>query len=171
MKKYVARQPIFDNRMKIYGYELLFRSGLEPYFRCEDPDLATASVVADSFLLFGLKVLTGGRRAFVNFTRNLLINDYAKVLPSDQVVIEILEWIPSDDRVVAACRDLRARGYMLALDDFALNIKHKPLLGLVDIVKVDFLRTTREHRQELVQSNRNRGIKFLAEKVETREPL
>jgi len=169
VKKYVARQPIFDNRMKIYGYELLFRAGLEPYFRCDDPDHATASVVADSFLLFGMKVLTGGKRAFVNFTRNLLINDYAKVLPSDQVVIEILEWIPPDDRVVAACRDLRARGYMLALDDFALNIKHKPMLGLVDIVKVDFRRTTKELRRELLQANLNRGIRFLAEKVETRE--
>jgi len=169
VKKYVARQPIFDSRMKIYGYELLFRSGLEPYFRGADPDVATASVVADSFLLFGMKVLTGGRRAFVNFTRNLLINDYAKVLPSDQVVIELLEWIPPDDRVVAACRDLRARGYMLALDDYVLNIKHRPLLGLVDIVKVDFRRTSKEHRQELVQSNRNRGIRFLAEKVETRD--
>jgi c-di-GMP-related signal transduction protein len=168
VKKFVARQPIFDNRMKIYGYELLFRSGLEPYFQCEDPDLATASVVVDSFLLFGMKMLTGGRRAFINFTYNLLINDYAKVLPSDQVVIEILESVPSDDRVVAACRDLRARGYMLALDDYGLNLKHKPLLGLVDIVKVDFRLTTSQHRQEMVLANRDRGIKFLAEKVETR---
>jgi hypothetical protein len=75
MKKFVARQPIFDTRMRIYGYELLFRAGLEPYFRCADPDLATSSVVVDGFLLFGMKTLTGGRRAFVNFTRTLLIND------------------------------------------------------------------------------------------------
>ena len=68
VKKFVARQPIFDNRMKIYGYELLFRAGLEPYFQCEDQDLATSSVVVDSYLLFGMKMLTGGRRAFINFT-------------------------------------------------------------------------------------------------------
>jgi c-di-GMP-related signal transduction protein len=168
MKRFIARQPIFNTRMKIYGYELLFRAGIEPYFRCENPDLATSSVVADSFLLFGMKTLTGGKRAFINFTQNLLISDYAKVLPSDQVVIEIVESIPPDEGIIAACRDLRARGYMLALDDFALNVKLKPFLGLVDIVKVDFQRITSEHRRELVQANQNRGIKFLAEKVETR---
>jgi c-di-GMP-related signal transduction protein len=168
MKKFVARQPIFNTRMKIYGYELLFRSGLEPYFRCSDPDLATSSVVVDTFLLFGMKKLTGGHRAFVNFTRNLLINDYARVLPSDQVVIEILESIAPDEKVVAACRDLRARGYMLALDDFALNVRHKPLLGLVDIVKIDFRQTTVSTRHELMRAYGNRKITFLAEKVETR---
>ena len=168
MKKFVARQPIFGAKMKIYGYELLFRSGLEPYFRCSDPDLATTSVVVDTFLLFGMKKLTGGRRAFVNFTRNLLINDYAKVLPSDQVVIEILESVTPDEQVVAACRDLRARGYMLALDDFALNVKHKPLLGLIDIVKIDFRQTTVPSRQDLMRTYGNRKVTFLAEKVETR---
>ncbi len=168
MKKFVARQPIFDRKLKIYGYELLFRAGLEPYFQCDDPDLATSSVIVDSYLLFGMKKLTGGRLAFVNFTRNLLVNNYAKVLPSDQVVLEILESVLPDDSVVEACRDLRARGYMLALDDFTLNVKHKPLLGLVDIVKVDFQRTTSRHRQDLLLGYGDRRLKFLAEKVETR---
>jgi c-di-GMP-related signal transduction protein len=168
MKRFVARQPIFDTKMKIYGYELLFRAGLEPYFRCDDPDLATSSVVVDGFLLFGMKTLTGGRRAFVNFTRNLLINDYAKVLPPEQVVVEILESVVPDEQVVAACRDLRARGYMLALDDFAFGIKHKPLVGLVDIVKIDFRQTTISGRQDLMHTYGDRRITFLAEKVETR---
>jgi c-di-GMP-related signal transduction protein len=168
MKRFVARQPIFDTKMKIYGYELLFRAGLEPYFRCDDPDLATSSVVVDGFLLFGMKTLTGGRRAFVNFTRNLLINDYARVLPPEQVVVEILESVVADEQVVAACRDLRARGYMLALDDFAFGIKHKPLVGLVDIVKIDFRQTTISGRQDLMHTYGDRRITFLAEKVETR---
>ena len=168
MKRFVARQPIFDTKMKIYGYELLFRAGLEPYFRCDDPDLATSSVVVDGFLLFGMKTLTGGRRAFVNFTRNLLINDYAKVLPPEQVVVEILESVVPDEQVVAACRDLRARGYMLALDDFAFGIKHKPLVGLVDIVKIDFRQMKVPGRRDLMHACGNRGITFLAEKVETR---
>jgi c-di-GMP-related signal transduction protein len=168
MKRFVARQPVFNTKMKIYGYELLFRSGLEPYFKCSDPDHATSSVVVDTFLLFGMNKLTGGRRAFVNFTRNLLINDYARVLPSDKVVIEILETVTPDEQVVAACRDLRARGYMLALDDFSLNVRHKPLLGLVDIVKIDFRNTTVPNRQDLMRTYGHRKLTFLAEKVETR---
>jgi len=167
MKKYVARQPIFDTQMGIYGYELLYRDGIEPYFHCEDGDYATSAVIADSFLLFGMKRLTGGTHAFVNFTRNLLTNGYAKILPPDQTVIEITESVTPDETVVAASRDLRARGYMLALDDFALDVKLKPFLGLVNIVKVDFQRTTSQQRQKLAEANRARGITFLAEKVET----
>jgi c-di-GMP-related signal transduction protein len=154
--------------MNIYGYELLFRAGLESFFRSDNPDLATSSVVVDSFLLFGMKALTGGRPAFVNFTRNLLINDYARVLPPEQAVIEILESVEPDGEVIEACRSLTARGYTLALDDFVLNDTFSPLVDLVSIIKVDFHRTTEESRQKLLKVYGRRGIRFLAEKVETR---
>ena len=37
---YVARQPIFTADEKVFGYELLFRDGVEDYFREKDVDAA-----------------------------------------------------------------------------------------------------------------------------------
>ena len=73
MKKFVARQPIFDGKKNIFGYELLFRSSLDNFFQSDQPDQASSRVVVDSFLLFGMQSLTGGRKAFLNFTHNLLV--------------------------------------------------------------------------------------------------
>ncbi len=169
MQKFVARQPILDSKENIFAYELFFRSGLESYFQSDNPDRASCSVVIDSFLLFGLQTLTHGRKAFLNFTRNLLLSHYATLLPSDQVVIEILETVEVDEELIAACKGLKKQGYQLALDDFVLSPERQPLTEVVDLIKVDFLKTPTKVCRELVRSYEPLGIAMVAEKVETRE--
>ncbi len=36
-KIFIARQPIFDLQQKVYGYELLFRSGFDNVFKTRGP--------------------------------------------------------------------------------------------------------------------------------------
>ena len=138
MKKFVARQPIFDPQQKVFAYELLFRSGLDNFFDANDPDQASTSVIVDSLLLMGMETLTGGDRAFINCTRNVLIKGYAALLPQDQVVLEILESVEPDDELVGACLRLKRAGFMLALDDFIYEERLEPLIPLIDFVKIDF---------------------------------
>jgi EAL and modified HD-GYP domain-containing signal transduction protein len=169
VQKFVARQPILDAKENIFAYELFFRSGLESYFQCDDPDHASSSVVIDSFFLFGLQTLTQGRRAFLNFTRNLILRNYATLLPNQQVGIEILETADVDESLVRACRELKSQGYLLALDDFVLSKELQPMIDVVDLIKVDFLKTPTKVCRELMRSYGPRGISMVAEKVETRE--
>ena len=171
MKKFVARQPIFDPHQKVYAYELLFRSGMDNFFDASDPDQASTSVIVDSLLLMGMEKLTGGDRAFINCTRNVLIKGYAALLPKDKVVVEILESVEPDDEVVGACLRLKRAGFMLALDDFIYEERLEPLLPLIDFVKIDFRETTERDRKALVEKLSPRGIKMVAEKVETRSEL
>ena len=77
MDVYVARQPILNRFRQTHGYELLFRDGLTNAFSAEDPDRASARVLDISFFVFGVETLTGGRPAFVNFTREALIGGHA----------------------------------------------------------------------------------------------
>lgn len=171
MKKFVARQPIFDPQQKVFAYELLFRSGMDNFFDASDPDQASTSVIVDSLLLMGMEKLTGGDRAFINCTRNVLIKGYAALLPKDKVVVEILESVEPDDEVVGACLRLKRAGFMLALDDFTYEERIEPLLPLIDFVKIDFRETTEMDRRALVEKLSPRGIKMVAEKVETRSEL
>ncbi len=169
VEHFIARQPIFDLKENVYAYELLFRSGLHNYFDCDDVDHASTSVIANSFLLFGIDEMTSGRRAFLNCTRKVLVEDLVTALPKQHAVIEVLEDIEPDDEVIAACRRLKELGYTLALDDFIYHQKFEPLLELADIVKVDFLLSGPGERQRISSLLRRRGICMLAEKVETRE--
>ena len=88
---YVARQPILDRSRRTYASELLFRDGLVNAFNAEDPDLVTARVIDASFFVLVIETLTGGRKAFVNFTWQALLGGYASALPSNPLVVEILE--------------------------------------------------------------------------------
>jgi c-di-GMP-related signal transduction protein len=163
-QRFVARQPIFDRTQKVFGYELLFRDGLENCFAAE-PEFASRSTL-DSSLLFGLSTLCDGRLAFVNCTRDALLKDLVTLLPPDQTVVEILETVEPGDRVIAACKRLKAAGYLIALDDFAPNDPRASLCDFADILKIDFRATRVEERAGLMRRF-GTGRKMLAEKLET----
>ncbi|MCH7979498.1 MAG: diguanylate phosphodiesterase, partial [Acidobacteria bacterium] len=167
-EKFIARQPIFDSREKVYGYELLFRSGIKNYFDGSDPNRATYSVIVDSLLLHGLERLTGRRKAFINYPREALLNGYAEVIPNNLAVVEILETVEPDAEVLAACRHLKNMGYCLVLDDVFSSERPEAFQGLVDIIKVEIPGTTPEQREEMVRRFGSQGLLMLAEKVETR---
>lgn len=164
-QRFVARQPILDRAQKIFGYELLFRNGIEDYFHA-DPDLAARSTL-DSSLLFGLNTLCHNTRAFVNCTREILLKDLVTLLPPQETVVEVLETVEPEERVVAACKRLKQAGFLIALDDFAPNDPRIPLCDLADIIKVDVRATRIEERAGLIRRFGSPKCKMLAEKVET----
>src|SRR5271154_2896840 len=167
---FVARQPILTADEKGFGYELLFRDGVEDFFSGSgvEADAASRSTVNTSLLL-GLDVLCDGRRAFVNCTRDILLKEYITLLPSEQTVVEVLETVPADDLVVAACHRLKEAGYMIALDDFAVNDPRETLTDLADIIKVDLRVTSASDAAAMVKRYGPWRCRMLAEKVETRE--
>jgi EAL and modified HD-GYP domain-containing signal transduction protein len=164
----VARQPILTGDEKVFGYELLFRDGVDDYFHNPDPDAASRSTLSTSMLI-GLDVLCDGRRAFINVTRDVLLKDYITLLPSSQTVVEILETVPPDDVVRAACQRLKEGGYQIALDDFSADDPRESLTDLADIIKVDLRAIAPEQAAELVKRHGPWRCRMLAEKVETRE--
>jgi c-di-GMP-related signal transduction protein len=164
----VARQPILTVDEKVFGYELLFRDGVEDFFSNTDPDAASRSSLNTSMLI-GLNVLCDGKRAFVNCTRDTLLKDYITLLPSGQTVVEVLETVPADDLVVAACRRLKEAGYMIALDDFAVDDPREALTDLADIIKVDLRAMSEGDAAGMVKRYGPWRCRMLAEKVETRE--
>jgi EAL and modified HD-GYP domain-containing signal transduction protein len=115
-----------------------------------------------------MDVVTGGKKAFVNFTGNLIKNKLAHLLPSAILAVEILETVEPEDHVLESCRELKRLGYTIVLDDFVFHPRFQPLVELADIIKIDFLATTPEQRKYIVQRFASfTQIKFLAEKVET----
>lgn len=169
MDLYLARQPIFDQNLEVFGYELLYRNSRENRYFAADADEASSSVIINAFTVLGLENLTGGRRAFVNFTDRLLKERVATLFPKELLVVEVLEDVVPDRDIQAACADFREKGYLVALDDFVYRPALKPLVDLADIIKIDFTLLNERERQSVVRVLGNGRIRFLAEKVETQE--
>ena len=169
MNIFLARQPILDRFNKLVGYELLFRDSEENIYGSEDGDKATIEIIKNTFINIGIEKVTGGKKAFINFTENILKSDIFKVLSPKSVIIEILEDIEPTEEVIELCKKLKSQGYMLALDDFVYSSKYRKLIEIADIIKVDFKITKGEDRRKVIEQVNSGKIKFIAEKVETME--
>jgi c-di-GMP-related signal transduction protein len=160
--RFIGRQAIFDAKMGLYGYELLFRSGTENAFSGDVEDATNQTI--DSCL--SMIACSSSKNLFINCTRNALINMSVKLLPSRTIVLEILETVPADAELVSACKELKQAGFRLALDDFSPYEKKGELVEIVDYVKVDFRASDPAERREIYKMFGKKTI-FLAEKVET----
>jgi len=168
-EKFIARQPIFDKRLRVYAYELLFRGGPQNFFQPRNH--AASSVIADSLTLFDLQTLTGHARAFINVDELALRLGAPRLLPADRIVVEILESVKPTDEIVGICRELRQDGYSLALDDFLGEPALQPLVDLAHYLKVDFTLLDADGRKRVAEEYLGNGLSLLAEKVETQNDL
>ena len=167
---FIGRQAILDQQQKVYAYEILFRSGLKNAFDPTlDGNVATQSVMVGTMLEFGLKKLVSDKKAFINFTEQNLLNRAPKLLPPENVVVEILENVQPTSQIVEAVRELKAEGYKIALDDFVLLPGYEPLIEMADIIKVDFRITTDPEERQKLREILPSHVRLLAEKIETEE--
>lgn len=166
---FLGRQPILDRNQRLVAYELLFRAGQANSATVTNDVLATSSVILHAFSDMGIESVLGACRGFINFDAELLHSDVIEILPKEQIVLELLETIEIDDAVVARCRELKRSGFTLALDDFVFAEAYRPLLELVDIVKVDLLLHDREELREAVAQLKQWPVELLAEKVDSKE--
>jgi c-di-GMP-related signal transduction protein len=168
MKIFIARQPIFDRKQNVFAYEILYRSDEINRAYIADEGYATLKVIANS-LLFGLKKLTSGKRAFINFNRKLLLGRIPLLFPREMLGVEILESVEPDDHIIRVCKQIKKGGYPIILDDLILKDEYKPLIQLADYIKIDFKITTALERQNIIKELAPQSAILMAEKVETRE--
>ena len=168
-----GRQPILDARNELFGYELLFRDRDNlRHAVVTDQVAATATVITRAFCELGIVDALGPVRGFINVDKSFLHNDAIELLPADKVVIEVLEHGEITPDVIERCRYLKGRGYSLALDDFIhLPEVARPILEVVDIVKVDLAQLDDGALTTLLGSIESFTGQLLAEKVETREQM
>lgn len=169
MDVFVARQPIFDCHKRIFAYELLFRTGMANAFPDLDGETATSSLLSSSFFTVGIEQISGGHRAFINFTEELLLRGTPGMFPPANIMVEVLEDVTPSEEIVAACQELAGKGYELALDDFVFSEQWLPLIRLAKVIKVDFRLSSKEEIEQIVAAVKPYQCHLLAEKIETYE--
>ncbi|MDG6774362.1 EAL domain-containing protein [Thiomicrorhabdus sp. ZW0627] len=166
---FVGRQPIFDKEMQLFAYELLFReNGKDNQAVVLGGDQASAQVMLSAFGDIGLKDVVGEQKAFINFTEGLLNPDYESFFPRKHIVIEVLEDVEVTPKLIHCLKLLRDKGFVIALDDYVFNPELKVLEDFADIIKVDILEVGAKPLIQHCANLKAKGIRLLAEKVETR---
>lgn len=168
MQIYIARQPIFDVDKRVKAYELLYRSSETNAFDCTvSGDKATCRLLSQALVDFGIQTVTENKKAYVNFTEPLLMSKLPLLLDKQLFILEVLEDVDFNDAVVKRLKSYHDSGYIIALDDYCGTQLRDDVLENLDILKVDFMKTTPAIRAQISRNVAGRHIMLLAEKVET----
>jgi c-di-GMP phosphodiesterase len=166
---YVGRQALFDRRLQVVGYELLYRNSDENRARFTDPNQATAATMLNAFVEHGLDALAPGLPVWVNLPADFLLGKYPLPLPPERTVIEVLEDVPVTPELLVALAGLKAEGFKLALDDFVLTDATRPLLDLAWAIKVDVLNVAKDEIARQFAELKPSGAIMVAEKISTHD--
>ena len=165
---FIGRQPILDLGNQLYAYELLFRQGGQDSAQVSDDLAATATVLSHVFNELGIEEALGPYLGFINLDARMLLSDAIEMVPCDKFVLEVLETVEITGEIVERCQALKEMGYTLAMDDFVgLEERHRPLLDLVDIVKIDIMGMDDATLANTVAALKPWPVKLLAEKVDS----
>lgn len=180
---YLGRQPVLDRHQALFGYELLFRSGVPANAMAAgapaQPDpagatmpsglTATAAVIAHAAQL-GLARAIGDAACFLNVDADVLASDIFAFLPRERTVLEIVGSVDPDDAVIARMRELAGHGFRFALDGIeGDSLRLQRLLPLAGFVKLDLRGVTLPALPDLARRLHGMEKQLVAEKVETRE--
>jgi EAL and modified HD-GYP domain-containing signal transduction protein len=166
---FLARQPILNRDQSLAAYELLFRGAALGGANVTDDLSATAAVIAHASEL-GLTNVIGNTLGFVNVDAAVLMSDFVSFLPSNHVVLEILETVKVTNTIVDRVAELARAGYTFALDDVIADSPDlQRLMPWVSIIKIDITGMEREDLSRLSAQFGGNKKKLLAEKVETIE--
>src|SRR5690554_331188 len=130
----LARQPIFNRKMQVVAYELLYRASDINQATFNDGDQASSQVILHTYSNLTMETVVGRHQAYINFTRTLLRTP--PPFDRSQLVIEVLEDQQIDAQMLDSLKSLKEQGYTIALDDFVLGPETCRLLPYADIIKL-----------------------------------
>jgi EAL and modified HD-GYP domain-containing signal transduction protein len=166
---FIARQPIFNRKLHVAAYELLYRAGDSNLPAAFDHDYATSQVLVQAFSGIGLDSLVGERTAFINLTASFIYGSLPIPFSPSRVILEVPETLPVDSQLLESLRRLAVQGYKLALDD-VIDIRSVfPLLETVHYVKLDLAGVSRIGLHKNIRYLKAYNVLVVAEKVETQE--
>ncbi len=167
---FLGRQPILDRNQNLVAFELLFRAGQINEANVTNNVHASASVMVNAYGQLDIQRVLGQQRGFINISTELLMSDAILLLPSNHIVLELLESIEITDQVIKRCLELKQLGYHLALDDVTeINGRTEMMLPIVNVVKLDVLAIDETKLKQIINTLRRWPVILLAEKVDSPE--
>lgn len=166
-KVFIARQPVYNDKLEVVGYELFFRDDSGKKTGIIDSNLATAQVILNIAMEVGLEQIVGGRTAFINIAREFLLSELVYFLDKNRITLELSEEIEPDREVIEAMQKLSGKGYKITLDNFVYHSSKDEMIALADYIKLDVSSLTPNELRSQVTTLRKSKALLIASKIET----
>ena len=164
----VARQPVYGANLTVAAYELMYASapGQDEALSASE---ATLQVLADAALEIGLDRLAGGLPVHIHYPAALLRAENPLSVQPQRVVIQVAAGDSFNAAARAGLCKLKARGHLIALDQYSPKFRDAELLELVNLVKMPLDSLPAPALEQLVPLLSKRGLGVVARDVRTVE--
>jgi EAL and modified HD-GYP domain-containing signal transduction protein len=167
---YIGRQPIYDRRLEVYGYELALQPASMRGDGSFESGRAAAQLVLDTLVEIGLDAVVGDTSAFLRVPSEfvlLLLGELAPALPKERLVLLLDQQLAADPSVREVTEHLVRAGFRVAIDDIAGQPVPRQLLQLADLARVDVRGRDAAALRDTLASLQRDGVQVLASGVET----
>ena len=133
----IARQPIFDEQKRLWGYEL-FCVGNAETTNSGFPEEPSVAISVQSSAYFCLQQLTDkGKKIIVDFTEKSILENLPHALPPTLAAVKVEERVSQTPSVMESLVHLKSDGYLIAVEAFSGNPACAPLYSLADILSLE----------------------------------
>ena len=170
----LTKQKIFDNKKRVFAYELAFQensdslSGLTSHLK-EASQLIIHAISNEELN----KLIGRTSKVFINVDDATLTKGILDVLDNKRFILNILEDIELNDRVVSKIIQYKKRGFTISLEHFDSSAdmikKFARVFNFIDIIKMDIILSQAQNLENLVKRFRNTRVKLVAQNIETQE--
>jgi c-di-GMP phosphodiesterase len=131
----LARRPVFDDKRRLWGYELFPVGGATAPAESANKESAATSLAKSAYM--GLQnMLDRGKKIVLDFNAKGLLDDLPYVLPPVAAVVQVDETVLSSPDVVPSLKRLKTDGFLVAVDGFTGSPAGDPLYRMADIISI-----------------------------------
>jgi EAL and modified HD-GYP domain-containing signal transduction protein len=163
----LARLPVFDDKRRLWGYELFRVGGATAHGDSVNKESA-ATILAKSAYIGLQNMLERGKKIVLDFTAKGLLDDLPYVLPPLSAVVQVDETVLATPDVIAALKRLKTEGFLVAVDRFTGSPDGDPLYRIADIISLSVDGKRKNDLTPIVESTR--GYDALTMATGVRDP-
>lgn len=164
---YIGRQPILDNNKNLFAYELRFYQGMNPNSHAV---AETAALINRVQADVGFQAVVGSYPSMLHMPASLLTPDSIPDLDSDHLlVLEVSTEVLKNVEVLKNLKLLKIQGYHFLLDDYRGDEASTKLATITGFAKIRLDRFNAIELRQHIESLHEKGIKVIADTVDTEE--
>lgn len=169
---YLGRQPILGREQQLLAFALVLQDGM---IASEGTGENVDNPLAQAFAAPASEQPLGPYRAFIQVDRDFLLSELIETFSPALVVLKLKAGLAPTDEVVERCRQLVAKGFVLAVHDNCDTNgevdRAAALIQLAEIVAIDVAAADAAALAARIGQLRSGNRKLLAQNVETARQL
>jgi EAL and modified HD-GYP domain-containing signal transduction protein len=162
----IGRQPVFDEKKRLWGYEL-FCVGSDEATRSGFPEEANVAINVQSGAYLCLQqIMDRGRKIIVDFSEKSILENLPYALPPVLAAVKVAEQACRQPSVVALLGKLKSEGYLIAVEGFSDYPACAPLCDLADILCIEVAGKGKEALGAILAKARKYKASWLASRIQ-----